>query len=184
MATQVKTLRPVLTVPVSARDHIQGPATAAVTLVEYGDYQCPHCLEARPIVIDSQHYLGDRMRLVFRNFPLTAVHHDAQAAAEAAEAAGAQGRFWEMHDYLFGHQSRLDRAALLGYAASIGLDVARFTRDLDGRVYAPRVREDFVSGLRSGVNGTPTFFINGVRHDDPWDLETLTTAMLEAAEES
>jgi protein-disulfide isomerase len=184
MATQVKTPRPVLTVPVSARDHVRGPATAAVTLVEYGDYQCPSCQEAHPIVTDVRHYLGDRMRLVFRNFPLTALHHDAQAAAEAAEAAGAQGKFWEMHDYLFGHQSRLDRAALLGYAAAIGLDVARFTRDLDGREFAGRVREDIVSGVRSGVNATPTFFINSVRHDDRWDLETLATALLAAAEES
>src|SRR5258705_13873082 len=125
MATHTTNPRPHLTLPVTERDHIQGPATAPVTLVEYGDYQCPHCLRAYPIMIDIQQHLGDRMRLVFRNFPLTTVHPDAQNAAEAAEAAGAQGKFWPMHDYLFEHQSRLDDAALPKYAADLGLDVAR-----------------------------------------------------------
>jgi protein-disulfide isomerase len=183
MTQQIPVARPVLTLPVSDRDHIQGPATAPVTLVEYGDYQCPDCLQAYPIMLDIQEYMGDRMRIVFRNFPVTTVHPDAQNAAEAAEAAGAQGKFWEMHDYLFEHQSRLDDVALLSYAADIGLDVARFMRDLDTHAFAARVHEDYVSGARSGVNGTPTFFINGVRHDGPWDLETLTAALLAAAGE-
>ena len=182
MTTQATDLRPRLVLPVGERDHIQGPATAAVTLVEYGDYQCPYCLQAHPIMIDLQEHLGDRMRLVFRNFPLSTLHPHAQHAAEAAEAAGAQGKFWEMHDYLYEHQSHLDDAALLGYAAEIGLDVERFTRDLKGHEFAARVREDFQGGIRSGVNGTPTFFINGVRHDGPWDLETLTGAILAAAD--
>ena len=182
MATQTSNPRPHLTLPVGERDHIQGSPTAAVTLVEYGDYQCPHCLQAYPIMIDIQEHLGDRMRLVFRNFPLTQVHPNAQHAAEAAEAAGAQGKFWEMHDYLFEHQSHLDDAALLRYAAEIGLDVKRFERDLKEQKFAPRVREDFQSGIRSGVNGTPTFFINGIRHEGSWDLETLTAAILAAAE--
>jgi protein-disulfide isomerase len=181
--TQISALRPVLTLPVSDRDHIQGPPTATVTLVEYGDYQCPYCLQAYPIMIDIQEHMGDRMRLVFRNFPLTNSHPDAQNAAEAAEAAGAQGKFWEMHDYLFEHQSRLDDVALLEYASDIGLDLPRFMRDLETHAFAPRVHEDFLSGVRSGVNGTPTFFINGVRHDGPWDLETLTTEILAAAGE-
>jgi protein-disulfide isomerase len=176
-------MQQVLTLPVSDRDHVQGPATAAVTLLEYGDYQCPYCLQAYPIVLDVQKYMGDRMRLVFRNFPLTTVHPDAQRAAEAAEAAGAQGKFWPMHDQLFEHQSRLDEGSLLGYAADLGLDVPRFARDLETHAFAERVREDFLSGVRSGVNGTPTFFINGLRHDRPWDLETLTGAVLAAADQ-
>ena len=177
------TLQPVLTLPVSDRDHAQGPSTADVTLVEYGDYQCPYCLRAHPIILDIQEHMGDRMRLVFRNFPLTTIHPDAQNAAEAAEAAGAQGSFWPMHDHLFEHQSRLDHDSLLSYAADIGLDVPRFKSDLKTRAFAPRVREDFISGVRSGVNGTPTFFINGLRHDGPWDLETLTSAILAAVDQ-
>src|SRR5258705_463708 len=132
-------------------------------------------------MIDIQEHMGDRMRLVFRNFPLTTMHPNAQHAAEAAEAAGAQGKFWEMHDYLFEHQNQLDDADLIKYSAEIGLDAKRFKQDLQGHAFAARVREDFQSGVRSGVNGTPTFFINGVRHDGPWDLETLTEAILAAA---
>ena len=181
MTARTATPRPVLTIPVSGRDHAQGPATARVTLVEYVDYQCPSCLQAYPIMLDIQEHMGDKLRLVFRNFPLTTIHPDAQNAAEAAEAAGAQGKFWEMHDYLFEHQSRLDDVALLDYAADIGLDVARFMADLESHRFAPRVHDDFVSGVRSGVNGTPTFFINGVRHDDSWDLGTLTAALFIAA---
>jgi protein-disulfide isomerase len=174
------TLQPVLTLPVSDRDHIRGPATAEVTLVEYGDYQCPHCLQAYADVRSIRDLLGERLRLVFRNFPLTTVHPDAQAAAEAAEAAGAQGKFWPMHDRLFKHQSRLDHDSLLVYAAEIGLDVRRFAWDLAMHAFAPRVRQDFLSGIRSGVNGTPTFFINGVRHDGAWDQDTLVDAILAA----
>ena len=183
MATQATNIRPHLTLPVGERDHIQGPATAAVTLVEYGDYQCPNCLQAYPIMIDIQEHLGDKMRLVFRNFPLSTVHPNAEHAAEAAEAAGTQGKFWEMHDYLFEHQSHLDDAALLRYAAELGLDVKRFQKDLKEHKFAARVKEDVQSGIRSGVNGTPTFFINGVRHDGAWDLETLTAAILAAAKQ-
>lgn len=176
----VQSLQPVLTLPISDRDHVQGPGTAPVTLVEYADYQCPYCRQAFSIIHEVQKHTGDRMRLVFRNFPLTGVHPDAQGAAEAAEAAGAQGKFWPMHDYLFEHQSRLDSDSLLGYAADIGLDVSRFKRDLEAHAFAARVREDFLSGVRSGVNGTPTFFINGLRHDGSWDQETLTAAVLAA----
>jgi protein-disulfide isomerase len=178
-----RTMRPVLTLPVSDRDHVVGPATAEATLVEYGDYQCPYCLEAYWILLDLQQRLHGRMRLVFRNFPLTTVHPDAQLAAEAAEAAGAQGKFWEMHDYLYEHQDRLDEEALFDYARDVGLNVDRFARDLAAHAFAGRVREDFLSGVRSGVNGTPTFFIDGVRHDASWDLETLTAALLAAAAE-
>jgi protein-disulfide isomerase len=172
-----------LAVPVTDRDHVDGPATARVTLVEYGDYQCPYCLQAYPIMLDIQEFLGDRLRLVFRNFPLTTIHPDAQNAAEAAEAAGAQGRFWAMLDSLFEHQARLDFVSLLNYAADIGLDVARFMGDLESHAFAARVNADFLGGVRSGVSGTPTFFINGRRHDGAWDLETLTAELLGAAGE-
>jgi protein-disulfide isomerase len=166
-----------LTVPVSQRDHQQGPATAPVTLVEYGDYECPYCGEAYPIVKEIQRRLGDRLRFVFRNFPLTQSHPHAEHAAEAAEAAAAQGKFWEMHDYLFEHQQALDDAHLVHYAAALQLDQEKFEREMTEHVYAPRVREDFLSGVRSGVNGTPTFYINGVRHDAFYDLETLLAAI-------
>jgi protein-disulfide isomerase len=183
MAIPAPDMQPQLTPPVTERDHIQGSKSAEVTLVEYGDYQCPDCLQAYPIMIDIQEYMGDKMRLVFRNFPLSTIHPNAQHAAEAAEAAGAQGKFWEMHDFLFEHQDRLENAHLLNYAAEIDLDAVRFKRDLETHAFAARVREDFQSGVKSGVNGTPTFFINGLRHDGPWDLETLTAAILNAAGE-
>jgi protein-disulfide isomerase len=167
----------VLTLPVGDRDHIQGAADAPLTLVEYGDYECPHCGRAYPIVKDVQRRLGKQLRFVFRNFPITNLHPHAEDAAEAAEAAGAQKHFWEMHDALFEHQSALDDRHLSAYAAAIGLDVPRFDRELGGHAHAKRVREDFSSGVRSGVNGTPTFFINGIRHDDSWDPDTLTQAL-------
>jgi protein-disulfide isomerase len=167
----------VLTLPVGDRDHIQGPAEAPLTLVEYGDYECPHCGRAYPIIKEVQRRLGKQLRFVFRNFPISNLHPHAEHAAEAAEAAGAQKHFWEMHDAIFEHQSALDDRHLSAYAAAIGLDVPRFERELSGHVHAQRVREDFLSGVRSGVNGTPTFFINGIRHDDSWDPDTLTQAL-------
>ena len=169
-----------LTLPVSDRDHVQGPATAPVTLVEYGDYECPYCGAAYPIVKRLQEHLGDRLRFVFRNFPLTTMHPHAERAAEAAEAAGAQGKFWEMHDYIYEHQRALMDRKLVEYAATVGLDVDRFERDMVDQVHTERVRADFMSGVRSGVNGTPTFFINGYRHNGPFDFETLLMA-IEAA---
>ncbi len=168
---------PRLVTPVSARDHIQGPATAAVTLLEYGDYECPFCGQAYPIVKEVQRQLGDALRFVFRNFPLSEMHPHAEHAAEVAEAAAAQGRFWEMHDYLYEHQRALDDAHLLEYAAHLGLDVPRFEREMAEHRYAKRVREDFLSGVRSGVNGTPTFYITGVRHNGSYDLESLLEAL-------
>ena len=170
-----------LTVPVSGRDHGAGPDTAPITLVEYGDYECPHCGAAYPIVKELQRVLGDRLRFVFRNFPLTQIHPHAEHAAESAEAAGAQDRFWEMHDWLFEHQRHLADAQLVRAAETLGLDTARFQRELEDAAHQARVREDFMSGVRSGVNGTPTFFINGRRHDGSWDSATLLAA-LEAAD--
>jgi protein-disulfide isomerase len=165
--------RPRLTVPVTDRDHVIGPATAPVTLVEYGDYECPFCGAAHPVTKQLVRLLGDDLRFAFRHFPLTQIHPLAALAAEAAEAAGAQGRFWEMHDLLFENQPRLARQDLLGYARLLGLDVDRFALELERHVHRPRVREDFLSGVRSGVNGTPTFFVNGVRHNGGWDLESM-----------
>jgi protein-disulfide isomerase len=176
--------RPRLTPPVGPRDHAQGPKTAAVTLVEYGDYECPHCGRAYPIVKKIQAELGSRLRFVFRNFPLGEMHPHAQHAAEAAEAAGAHGRFWEMHDMLFEHQRALSDRHLVEYAVAIGLEPAQFQQELSTHAYAARVREDFLSGVRSGVNGTPTFFINGFRHDDAWDFETLMDALSEKSMET
>jgi protein-disulfide isomerase len=171
-----------LTMPVSDdRDHIQGPADAPVTLVEYGDYECPYCGAAYPIVKEVQARMGERLRFVFRNFPITTSHPHAEQAAEAAEAAEAQERFWEMHDVLYENQRHLEDENLRAYAEQLGLDVERFGNELAEHVHAPRVREDFMSGVRSGVNGTPTFFINGARHDDSYELETLLAALERAA---
>jgi protein-disulfide isomerase len=171
-----------LTVPVDvARDHIQGPADAAVTLVEYGDFECPYCGAAYPIVKEVQAQMGEKLRFVFRNFPITTSHPHAEQAAEAAEAAGSQGRFWEMHDLLYENQRLLGDDDLRSYAEQLGLDLESFENDLAEHVHATRVHEDFMSGVRSGVNGTPTFYINGVRHDDSYELETLVAALEQAA---
>jgi protein-disulfide isomerase len=171
-----------LTVPVDeGRDHVQGPADAAVTLVEYGDYECPYCGAAYPIVKEVQARMGDRLRFVFRNFPITTSHPHAEQAAESAEAAAAQERFWEMHDVLYENQRHLEDEDLRAYAEQVGLDVERFGKELAEHVHAARVREDFMSGVRSGVNGTPTFYINGARHDDSYELEVLLAALESAA---
>jgi protein-disulfide isomerase len=174
-----------LTLPVSSRrDHIQGPDTALVTLVEYGDYECPYCGEAYPIMKNIQADVGDKLRFVFRNFPVTQVHPHAQHAAEASESASAQGKFWAMHDYLYEHQDALDDNHLRRYASALGMDVSRFDHEMAEHVHADRIREDFMSGIRSGVNGTPTFYINSVRYDDSWDEETLLSAINDALKNS
>ena len=172
----------VLTVPVTEdRDHIQGPANAAVTLVEYGDYECPYCGAAYPIVKEVQNRMGERLRFAFRNFPIPTSHPHAEQAAEAAEAAANQGRFWEMHDLLYENQQRLRDQDLRAYAERLGLAVERFDKELAEHVHAARVQEDFMSGVRSGVNGTPTFYINGARHDASYELDTLLAALERAA---
>ena len=170
-----------LTPPAGKRDHVQGPEDAPVTLVEYGDFECPYCAAAYLIVKKVQEAMGDQLRFVFRHFPLTQIHPHAEGAAEASEAAAAQGRFWEMHDLLYENQRALDQMHLLGYAEELGLDTQRLGRELEERVYQPRVREDFMSGVRSGVNGTPAFFINGIRYDGSWDLVPLLEALESAA---
>jgi len=162
-----------LALPIGQRDHVRGSAAAPVTLVEYGDYECPHCGQAYIVVEELLDRLGSYVLLAFRHFPMNSVHPQAQHAAEAAEAAGAQGRFWAMHGMLFENQDALDDQSLVRYAAALGLDAMRFTSDLARHIYAGRVREDFLSGARSGVNGTPTFFVNGLRHEGGYDLDSL-----------
>jgi len=175
------TWEPSLTVPVAEdRDHIEGSSDAAVTLLEYGDYECPYCGAAYPIVKQIQETMGDRLRFVFRNFPITTAHPHAEQAAEAAEAAAAQGKFWPMHDLLYENQQRLEDDDLAGYAEQLGLDVARFRRELAEHAHAQRVREDFMSGVRSGVNGTPTFYIDGVRYEGSYDGDSLLEALRQA----
>jgi protein-disulfide isomerase len=169
--------RPTLSVPVSDRDHVLGPETARVTLVEYGDYECPYCGAAHSEVKHVVREMGDDLRFAYRHFPLSQIHPHAYQAAEAAEAAGVQGRFWEMHDLLFENQDRLSLRDVLTLATALGLDLERFVGDLRAHAHADRLREDFLSGIRSGVNGTPTFFVNGVRHDGGFDRESLLEAV-------
>ena len=171
---------PQLTKSVDARDHIRGNAAASVTVVEYGDYACPACRDAEWIVKAIMQVMPAEVRVVFRHFPLREVHPRARHAAEAAEAAGAQGKFWDMHDYLFARQRHLGDAELLLYGAEIGLNTERYNDELMREVYAGRVHADLMSGIRSGVSDTPTFFINGARHDGPVRLETLLAAVREA----
>jgi len=173
----VSTTSPRLTVPLNERDHVIGLETAPVTVVEYGDYECPYCGAAHPVTKALQQALGDNLRFAYRHFPLSQIHPHSYQAAEAAEAAGAQDRFWEMHDMLFENQGRLTTQDLLAYAGALGLELEPFAEDLAEHRHAPKIREDFLSGVRSGVNGTPTFFINGVRHDGGYDLASMLEAV-------
>ena len=170
-----------LVVPVDpSRDHIQGPVNATFTLVQYGDYQCPFCGAAYPEVKRVQKDLGSKLRFVFRNFPLTTSHPFAMQAAETAEAASAQGKFWEMHDFLYEHQKTLgDPSVALDYSKRLGLDTQRFQQDLSQHTFLPLIKEDFIGGVRSGVNGTPTFYVNGIRHDGAPTAEELVSALQE-----
>jgi len=157
-----------LLVAVNDGDHVVGSPSAPVVLVEYGDFECPHCGRAYPIIEKVRRELGRDLCFVFRHFPLTEIHPHAQMAAEAAEAAGAQRKFWEMHHTLFEHQDALEPEALASYADALGLNVARFATELTDGIHRKKVRDDFRGGVRSGVNGTPTFFINGIRFDGDW----------------
>ena len=170
-----------LTPPVSASDHAQGPADAPVTLVEFGDFECPHCGRAYPMVKAVQRSMGDNLRFVFRNFPLTSSHEHAEHAAEMAEAAGDRGKFWEMHDLLFEHQDELEDENLIAYAATLGIDPQWAAAALERETFRERVREDVTSGGRSGVNGTPTFYINGARYDGLLHPTALLEALVAAA---
>jgi protein-disulfide isomerase len=172
-----------LTPPVSEQDHAEGPASANVTLLEYGDFQCPYCGAAYPIVKKLQKAMGRDMRFVFRHFPLREAHPHALHAAIAAEAVGLHGdpAFWKMHDALYEHQKALDDANLFRYAKACGVPAAEVAAAFAGGPAADRVRADFRSGIRSGVNGTPTFFVNGLRYDDDWTDITAFLAVLRAA---
>jgi NhaA family Na+:H+ antiporter len=166
-----------------ARDHVRGPADAPLTLVEFSDFECPFCGRATGVVAALRERFGDELRYVVRHLPLSDLHPRAQLAAEAAEAAGAQGRFWEMHDRLFAHQDALDPDDLLAHAAALGLDLDRFAEDLREGVHAFRVREDVVSAEASGAGGTPTFYVGGRQHSGAYDTESLARRLLEAGPE-
>ncbi len=163
--------------PVTSRDHIQGSDNAIVTLVEYGDYQCPYCGAAQPIVKQIQARFAGKLRLVFRHFPLVEVHPLAQPSAETAEFAGSQGRFWPMHDAIYANQHQLSITRLVTLAANLHLSPIALRDALALGTYAGKVQADFIGGVRSGVNGTPTFFINGVRHDSPLGVMDLAAAI-------
>lgn len=169
-----------LRVAVTENDHQLGPETAPCTLVEYGDYQCPHCRAARPVVERLVRDYGDKLRFVFRNFPLNQSHSEAQSAAETAEFAGSRGKFWEMHDALYRHQERLGESFYVEQAEALGMDGGELRVALENGTFTRRVQEDFSGGVRSGVNGTPTFFLNGERHNGPHEYESLA-AKIDAA---
>ena len=163
--------------PVGPGDHAAGPPDAPVTLVEYGDFECPYCAAAHPIVKAIRSEMRDWLYFAYRHFPLTEVHPHAEHAAEISEGAAEFGKFWEMHDLLFRNQRALTDVDLARYAAALGIDPQWTAQALRAGTYEPKVRKDFVGGVRRGVNGTPTFYINGVRHDGPWDLPSLRAAL-------
>jgi protein-disulfide isomerase len=166
MSTQLKP-------PFSEKDHFQGDPHAPLELVEFGDYQCPHCAHAYPVIKRIQSALGKELKFVFRNFPLNEAHPQAFAAAVAAEAAGLQNAFWPMHDLIFEKQSQLVKLPFDLFATTLGLDAGKLVKDLEDPALSARVEADFAGGLRSGVNGTPSFFINGRRYDGSWEEEYL-----------
>ena len=167
-----------LSAPITSDDHVQGPIDAAVTLVQYGDYECPYTRMSRHSVHQLQREYPDRLRFVFRHFPLEAIHPHARAAAMAAEAAGAQTDFWTMHEYLFEHQKALTESDLRKYALELDLDAARFEHDGRSAKVRERVDRDMASGEASGVEGTPTFYVNGIRHDGSYDVDSLRLAII------
>jgi protein-disulfide isomerase len=166
-----------LKAPITQSDRIRGPVNAPITLVEYGDYQCPHCALARPIVDQVQLHFGRGLRFVFRHFPMTEVHPYAEIAAESAEFAGATGLFWDMHDALFENQDQLNVAVIILLGEQLGLPASAMRDALKMGRYRNKVRGDFIAGVRSGVNGTPTFFINGLRHDGAYDYASLVAGI-------
>jgi protein-disulfide isomerase len=163
--------------PITSVDHTQGPNNAPVTLLEYGDYQCPYCGMAYPIIKRVQRQFATKLRFVFRHFPLTEIHPYAKTAAESAECAGAHGRFWEMHDLLYENQDRLGLPLILSAVRSLGLSEQSLRDALATGAYAPKVRRDFLSGIRSGVRGTPTLFLDGQRYEGAVDYASLTAAI-------
>src|SRR5215210_1240133 len=170
--------------PVGTRDHARGPEHAPATLVMYGDYECPYCGEAHPVLKEVQERVGEPVRFIFRHFPLDSAHPRARRAAQAAEAAASQGRFWEMHDLLYENQDELGEDDLTRHADELGLDLERFEEDLANDNHAWRIEEDRLGGDRAGVGGTPALFVNGVRYTGPIDLDGLLAAVEEAASSS
>jgi protein-disulfide isomerase len=170
--TDVRTEAPQLTDPLDARDHVQGPGDAPLEVVQYGDYECPYCTRAHPVIREMRDELGDRMRFGYRHFPLYRQHPHAQNAAEAAEAAAAQGRFWAMHRQLYDNRSALDRMHLVQHAENLNLDTERFEREIDEEAHRERILADYESGRASGVEGTPALFVNGRRYDGDPDAAT------------
>lgn len=168
-----------LSAPVTDRDHATGNLDAMVTLVEYGDYECSHCGRAHPIVQEILRTMGDKIRFVFRHFPLSEIHPHALHAAVASEFASDNGKFWEMHDVLFEKQQHLHDSDIAQYAEALGLDRVDLSRAVESEELFARVNQDFSTGIRSGVNGTPTFFLNGVRHDVSWEYDVLVAALTE-----
>jgi protein-disulfide isomerase len=166
--------------PVTDQDHALGPPDAAITIVEYGDYECPDCLNAVPLVHELREQLGDRLRFVFRHFPESSIHPHASAAAEAAEAASDQGKFWEMHESLFRHQKELADIDLAHLALTTGLEIYQFEASRSREKHRQRVTADFNGGVRSGVASTPTFFVNGRRYDGPIDAKAIIATALAA----
>ena len=163
-----------LTPSVNSKDHLIGNNPAApIELVEYGDYECPYCGRAYPVVKDIKQQLGGDIKFVFRNFPLSKIHPNSFSAAVATEAAGLQGKFWEMHDMAFENQKTLEEASILLFAEKLNLDMERFKNDLQEKMLADKVDQDFESGIRSGVNRTPTFFINGKKYEGEWGDDQL-----------
>lgn len=162
-----------LKIPVSSEDHIQGRENALLTLVEYGDYECPYCGMAYPIVKRLQKHFGDRLRFVFRNFPLIEVHPHAGMAALTAEFAATKGKFWEMHDLLYENQESLELPDLISYAESLNLSSTELQAAIENVIFGEKIQNDFMGGVRSGVNGTPSFFINNTRFDDSFEYENL-----------
>lgn len=169
-----------LILPVSPTDHVQGDSKASITLVEYGDYECPYCGEAYYIVKELQKYFGIRLRFVFRNFPLVESHPHAGIAAISAEFAATQNKFWEMHDILYENQENLDIPDLLNYAKTLILPATKLEDAIKKELFTDKIKQDFMGGVRSGVNGTPTFFINGERHSGSYEYETLLEALTQA----
>jgi protein-disulfide isomerase len=160
--------------PVTKKDHSQGPEQAPLTLVEYGDYQCSHCGEAYPIIKRIQKKFSKQLKFIFRNFPLSEAHEYAFQAAMAAEAAARQQKFWEMHDALYEHQAFLEKEDLIKYAKKLGLALKEFENDIQDKSLGDKIEADFESGIRSGVNGTPSFYINGFKYEGDYDFESMT----------
>jgi protein-disulfide isomerase len=173
-----------LKTPITQRDHVQGADDAPLTLLEYGDFECPHCGRAHPVVKALQERFGEQLRFVYRHFPLAQIHPHAESAAETAEFAGAHKKFWEMHDLLFENQEQLGLPLYQELTETLGLPVEHLIEALETGKFTAKVRADFSSGVRSGVNGTPTFFINGVRYDGPMDVISMVEALAYVLEQA